>query len=136
LFVRQKFQKSKGGVELGKIYAIDFDGTLCKRKYPKIGDEIPENIDFVKQLAEDGHELILWTCREGDYLQDAVDWCKERGLEFDAINENLSRITDKYGNDCRKVFADYYIDDKNYSIPVDTEKTRQRLLKKIDSMII
>lgn len=98
---------------MSKIYAIDFDGTLCKSKFPDIGEPIPSAIEYVKQLKEDGHKLILWTCRVGKNLDDAVKWCKEQGIEFDAVNENLQEVIDEYGGDSRKVTADYYIDDKN-----------------------
>lgn len=131
----QEFLKSKGGIDLGAIYAIDFDGVLCEKKYPKIGAEITGNIDFVKQLAADGNTLILWTCREGQVLDDAINWCDERDLKFDAVNENLERTVSKYGTNSRKVFADYYVDDKNYSIQIDDSNTRKKLLKKIDSII-
>jgi hypothetical protein len=128
--VRQKIQKRKGGVKMGKIYAIDFDGILCKGMYPKIGKEIPENIEFVKQLMENEEQIILWTCREGDLLKKAVDWCTKRDLKFDAVNKNLSSTIEKYGNDCRKIYADYYIDDKNFSIE-QYNSERKKLLKKI-----
>lgn len=55
--------------------AIDFDGTIVEHKYPKIGDEIPFATDTLKMLIKDGHRLILWSVREGDLLQEAVDWC-------------------------------------------------------------
>ena len=32
---------------------------------------------------------------------------------FDAVNENLPERIALYNNDCRKIGADYYIDDKN-----------------------
>lgn len=96
-----------------EIYAIDFDGTLCIDKYPNIG----KAKNLVKQLIEYKQEhdvkYILWTCRCGEYLDKAVEWCKERGLYFDAINENLPEMIEMYGNDSRKIFADKYIDDKS-----------------------
>ena len=95
------------------IYAIDFDGTLCINEYPNIGQPIYKTIIFCKERKADGHKLILWTCRSGKYLDEAVAWCKEQGLTFDAVNENLPEMIELFDNDCRKVFADYYIDDKN-----------------------
>lgn len=59
-----------------------------------------------------GDKLILWTCRRGVYLAQAVKWCKNKGLEFDAINKNLPESIETYNGDTRKVFADIYIDDK------------------------
>jgi hypothetical protein len=95
------------------IYAIDFDGTLCINEYPNIGLPINKTIIFCKERKAEGHKLILWTCRSGKYLDEAVAWCKEQGLTFDAVNENLPEMIELFDNDCRKVFADYYIDDKN-----------------------
>lgn len=95
------------------IYAIDFDGTLCEDKFPKIGDPIEKTINLVKFLKQCGHELILWTCRNGESLEDAVKWCKEHDLEFDAVNKNLDRIIKEWGGDTRKIYCDYYLDDKN-----------------------
>lgn len=94
------------------IVAVDFDGTLCDNNYPKAGKEHWRLIHALQELRIEGKiDLILWTCRNGKDLDFAVDWCKERGLIFDAVNENLPRIIKKYGGDNRKVSADIYIDD-------------------------
>lgn len=61
-----------------------------------------------------GDKLILWTCREGDALQMAVDWCEEQGLYFDAVNANLPDVIAFFGNDSRKISCDLYIDDKSW----------------------
>jgi len=97
---------------------VDFDGTLCQSKYPFIGEPIQEVIDYVKNLAENGNQLILWTCRVGDKLDEAVEWCKKQGIEFDSINENLQSAIDEWGSDTRKISAYRYIDDK--AIDVDS----------------
>lgn len=96
-----------------KIYAVDFDGTLCESMYPAIGDPKAEVVKYVRRKKAEGHKIILWTNRVGERLDEAVVWCKERGLEFDAINENLPEIIEAFGVDTRKVFANYYIDDRN-----------------------
>ena len=95
------------------IYAVDFDGTLCEEKWPGIGKPNTRLIDFLKQEQKNGNKLILWTMREGDYLQEALDWCEGLGLIFDAVNDNLQSQKDLYGNNPRKISADYYIDDHN-----------------------
>lgn len=91
--------------------AIDFDGTIVEHKYPEIGRPIPFAIETLLQLQKDNHKLILWTVREGDLLQEAVDYCEERGLYFYAINENY------HGEDrsraARKLGVDMFIDDRN-----------------------
>lgn len=98
------------------IFAIDFDGTLVEDNYPSIGKPRTEVIKYVKALKKRGHELILYTCRNKTALDEAVTWCNEQGLKFDAINENLDRVKALYGGDTRKVYADYYLDDKAISI--------------------
>ena len=70
---------------------------------------------MLQELKVEGKiDLILWTCREEENLQFAVDWCKERGLIFDAVNENLPRVIEKYHGDTRKVSANVYIDDLGF----------------------
>lgn len=93
--------------------AVDFDGTIVEHKYPKIGREIPFAFQTLKQLYQDGHELVLWTYRVGDELQEAVDYCSRNGITFYAINKNYpEEVFDK--NISRKIIADIYIDDRNY----------------------
>lgn len=95
------------------IVAVDFDGTLCENAYPEIGKPKMEVIEAIKEYKGYGWKIILWTCRNYDALDQAVEWCKQHGLEFDAINTNLPEVQETYGGDTRKVFADVYIDDKN-----------------------
>jgi len=94
------------------IYAIDFDGCLCADAWPEIGKPNVALIGSLLRAKNRGDKLILWTCREGDKLREAVEWCKAQGLEFDAVNANLPEMTAHYGNDSRKIGADIYIDDK------------------------
>ena len=99
-----------------KIIAVDFDGTLCDSNYPDLGEPIQPVIDrlLIEQL--NGAKIILWTCREGQLLADAVKWCYEHGITFDAINENLPEEVGKWGTMPRKIGADIYIDDKAVNI--------------------
>jgi hypothetical protein len=98
------------------IFAIDFDGTLCEDKYPEIGAPKQAIIDKCKELKREGNHLILNTCRVGSKLKEALKWCSDQGLEFDTVNENLVERVLSYENDCRKIGADFYIDDKNLSL--------------------
>lgn len=95
-----------------QILAVDFDGCLCESKWPEIGAPNTRLIERLKRRVKQGDKLILWTCREGKQLDEAVEWCKAHGLEFDAVNVNLPEMNALYGNDSRKIGADYYIDDK------------------------
>ena len=94
--------------------AVDFDGTIVTHEYPKIGREIPFAIETLKMLIRDQHRLILWSVREGELLQEAVDWCKERGVEFWAVNKDYPEESYENNNHfSRKLKADYFIDDRN-----------------------
>lgn len=95
------------------VIAIDFDGCLCQDDYPEIGKPNEDVIEQAKRLRRNGACLILWTCRAGAELDAAVEACRGWGLEFDAINENPQFRIDLYGNDCRKVGADEYWDDRS-----------------------
>ncbi len=101
-----------------KIIAIDFDGCLVESQWPLIGR--PREEVFKAALAEkaQGSALILWTCRTGKYLDDAVEFCRAHGLEFDAVNDNLPETVAAYGgSNCRKIVADEYWDDCAKLIP-------------------
>lgn len=93
--------------------AVDFDGTIVEHEYPKIGKPIPFAIDVLKKLQyEEHHMLILWTVRAGTLLDEAVEYCKNKGLEFYAVNKNFPEETLEPGIS-RKIVADIYIDDRN-----------------------
>ena len=64
------------------IIAVDFDGTIVEHAYPKIGKERPFATATLRQLLKDGHLLVLWSVREGKLLEEAAEWCKERGIVF------------------------------------------------------
>lgn len=94
------------------IYAVDFDGTLCTNAWPGIGEPNLKLIDDLRLLRVCGHKVILWTCREGMSLVDAIVWCADHGLFFDTVNDNLETIKEEFGGNSRKIVADFYIDDK------------------------
>lgn len=111
--------------------AVDFDGTLVANKYPNIGEPLQgfaftkTLIDELKLLRANGHKVILWTCRSGLLLKEAVSFCKEQGLEFDAINDNLEEDKEFWKDSiewsidngkARKIYADIYIDDRALSV--------------------
>lgn len=96
------------------VIAVDFDGTIVEHKYPAIGREIPFAIETLKRLASDRHKLILWSVREGRLLDEAVEFCRERGLEFYAINRDYPEEEREQNNHfSRKLKADLFIDDRN-----------------------
>lgn len=99
------------------IVAVDFDGILCKDAFPKIGEPNYEVVSFVRELIDDGHEVILWTCRVDERLVEAVKWCHDRGVHFCAVNDNApsnkAKYEKEYPHGTRKVYADVYLDDKS-----------------------
>lgn len=109
--------------------AVDFDGTLCTEEYPNIGLPKPTVIKLVKDAKKAGHNLILYTCREGKLLEQAIEWCSNFGLEFDAVNANLDDRIKEFKNDPRKLGADIYLDDKAYNPEEDLEFVRKYLLQ-------
>ena len=109
--------------------AVDFDDTLVTDNYPDVGEIIFENWKKVLKAKEAGAKIVLWTCRTDEPLKKAVEFCKEHGLVFDAVNENIEEAKKFYNNDPRKIFADEYWDDRSignfckYNYPL-TEKDR------------
>jgi len=95
------------------IIAVDFDGTIVEHEYPQIGKEIPFAIETLKKLQEDQHRLILWSVREGRLLEEAVEFCRERGLEFYAANKDFPEEHGRGKGYSRKLKADLFIDDLN-----------------------
>ena len=93
--------------------AVDFDGTIVEHRYPEIGREIPFAVDTLKMLARDGHRLILWSVREGRLLDEAVAWCRERGLEFYAVNKDYPEEERSHDHYSRKLKVELFIDDRN-----------------------
>lgn len=104
------------------IIAVDFDGTLCENKWPEIGEPNKELIAYLKKLQEAGDKLVLWTCRVGEILDNAVAWSAGQGIIFDAVNENLPEVVSSFGTDTRKIFANEYIDDRNFTFLPQTER--------------
>jgi len=95
------------------VIAVDFDGTIVTHEYPKIGKEIPFAIETLKKLQEHpDYLLILWTVREGKELEEAVEYCRIKGLEFYAVNKNYPEESSDQPEP-RKPKADLFIDDRN-----------------------
>jgi hydroxymethylpyrimidine pyrophosphatase-like HAD family hydrolase len=98
--------------ENSKIIAVDFDGTVVEHKYPAIGKEMLFAFATLKALQQKGHKLILWTFRAGRPLEEAVEYCKSKGIEFYAVNKNYpEEVFDE--SISRKINADIFIDDRN-----------------------
>lgn len=103
-----------------RYIGVDFDGTIVDHvPYPKIGELRPNAISTLRYLKESGYVLVLWTCRTGNDLKEALNFLKENGFEFEHVNENPKELQEMYDNDPRKLGVDVFIDDKNFSIMAD-----------------
>ena len=92
--------------------AIDFDGTIVEHEYPKIGKDKLFAFETLRELQKHGALLILWTIRVGKELDEALEYCRNKGIEFYAVNKNYPE--EEFENSVsRKINADVYIDDKN-----------------------
>lgn len=94
------------------IIAIDFDGTICRDQYPDIGGLQPYAKDTINKLYDEGHYIIIWTCRENALLLDAINWLLDNGVRFHRVNAHNPDNIERYGGNTRKVSADMYIDDR------------------------
>ena len=95
-----------------QIIAVDFDGTLCENKWPEIGEPNETLIRYLQERQLGGDKLVLWTCRTGQCLSDAVSWCLDKGLDFDAVNSNVIEVRNIFTTEGAKIYADIYIDDR------------------------
>ena len=96
------------------VIAVDFDGTIVEHRYPAIGEERPFAVETLKMLIRDHHKLILWSVREGELLDEAIQWCRARGVEFYAVNRDYPEEDPRHNQHfSRKLKADYFIDDRN-----------------------
>ena len=99
------------------IVAIDYDGTMTRSmSYPDVGELRDCLVELVKELKQNGVVTILWTCRAGKDLDDAVTYLKSKGVEFDYINEGYPPNVEAYKEIglSPKIGADIYYDDKNF----------------------
>lgn len=90
------------------IIAVDYDGTL----------EIDKTINMIlvsklKNKQQNGDIIILWTCRQGGRLIEALKNLRKVGFVPNLVNENVPWMVKRFGYNPRKIYADLYIDDKN-----------------------
>jgi len=111
------------------IVAVDFDGTLVDHVYPEIGKPVEGAFDWLRRFKEAGAFLILYTMRadergsksiamfpgERKFLSEAVEFCREQGIEFDALNRNPTQ--DEWTSS-PKAYAHIYLDDAAFGCPL------------------
>lgn len=94
---------------------IDFDGTIVRHEYPDLGIPNEGAIEYLKQFQAAGAKLILWTMRDGEALEQAVKYCKDNGVVFDAVNKGIG---DRNWTQSPKAHCNLYIDDAAYGCPL------------------
>jgi len=94
------------------VIAIDFDGTIAEASFPEVGDLRAGAKEHIQMLYSDGHYIIINTCRSGKMEGYAEDFLRENDIPFHLINSNLPELIVEFQQDCRKISADIYIDDK------------------------
>jgi hydroxymethylpyrimidine pyrophosphatase-like HAD family hydrolase len=108
-----------------KVIAIDFDGTITTDSpYPITGELRPEAVEVIKKLQQK-YVCCLWTCRVGEYLQEALELLEAAGITFNYINCSPH---DRTISKPRKIIADYYIDDRIPGYTVDWKQIEKLLL--------
>ena len=112
------------------IIAVDFDNTIARTTFPEIHGEIAGAIGALNHFQRAGHTVILWTCREGKYLDEAIRWLAERGFSPDCVNCHSDKQIAEWGTDPRKIGADIYIDDRNALCKIDWKRLEQFVKEK------
>jgi hypothetical protein len=99
------------------VLAIDFDGTAVTHDYPRVGKDIG-SAPVLKELVQNGHQLILWTMRSGKELEDAVNWFAENDIPLYGVQRNPSQDT---WTNSPKCYAQIYIDDAALGCPLKVD---------------
>lgn len=114
------------------ILAIDFDGTIAELAWPKVGALKKDADVYINMLYNEGHTIIINTCRTGKYEGMAQDFLKKHGIKYHYINSNDPELIKLYKQDCRKISADIYIDDKCLmGLPKTWNKIYKLIVEKI-----
>lgn len=97
-----------------KCIAVDFDGTVVEHMYPKVGQDVPHAERVLKRLVPE-YNIILFTMRSGNELNEAVLWFVNKDIPLFGINVNP---TQKNWTASPKAFAQIYIDDAALGCPL------------------
>jgi hypothetical protein len=112
--------------------SIDYDDTIVYQDFPNTGTIKPNAKEVINRLYDEGHHILIWTCRAFERVQTAKDYLIECGVRFHLINENLPSNIEQYGGDTRKMSADIYIDDRQLGgIPDDWLEIEKMIRKDI-----
>jgi hypothetical protein len=99
------------------LLAIDFDLTIANSQpFPKIQGLKKGAKKYINKLVNEGYHITIWTCRtdceKGNHLSEALSFLNGEGVMYHSANKNYEPLNKCFGNDCRKISADFYVDDK------------------------
>jgi len=113
------------------IFAIDFDGTIVEHKYPDIGNILPKAKETINWLYDQGHTIIIWTCRyTREDLNSMEQFLNYNKIKFHKINENADEIQKGSFNPTPKIYANIYLDDRGLMFIPDWKLIRAILEKR------
>tara|TARA_B100000686_G_C16179964_1_gene660475 strand:+ start:210 stop:596 length:387 start_codon:yes stop_codon:yes gene_type:complete len=115
-------------------FAVDFDGCITEYKFPEIGEQTnlqKKFLNVLNKLQIKGHKIILWTSRGEPALSEAIEWCKQNGLIFDA--HQVNPFFKKVSGPSPKIVADFYIDDK--ALEFGDKKSREKTIKFLEDFL-
>lgn len=104
------------------IIAVDFDGTCVDHRYPDVGLDVPHAVDVLQELVAAGHQLIIWTMRDGHYLEAAEAWYRHHNIPYLGANRNPRQDW----STSPKAYAQIYIDDAALGCPLATHPVAAR----------
>lgn len=117
------------------VVAVDFDGVVVEEKFPEIGPLLPGAKETISWLYRSGNWVVINSCRAGEEERAMIDFLKGQGIPYHAVNANLPHRIEHFGNDCRKIGADIYIDDHSiFADEIDWRDIRMRLERKISGL--
>lgn len=111
-----------------RIVAVDFDGTCVTHAYPEVGQEIGA-APVLRELADNGHRLILFTMRSGETLLDAINWFASHNIPLFGVNHNPEQAS---WTSSPKPYAHIYIDDAALGCPLTSNLHRPQARKYCD----
>lgn len=98
----------------GDAIAVDFDGTCVTHEYPKVGRFIGAQ-KVLSRIVREGGQLILWTMRSGQQLEEAVAWFADNKLTLTGVQRNPDQ---NRWTSSPKAYAKIYIDDAGLGAPL------------------
>lgn len=98
---------------------VDFDGTVIEDCYPFVtGNPVPMAIETLKEMNANGIKIIVWTMRPSSHKEAVMQFFEKHGVEI--YNYNCHDTQHKW-TDSPKAYADYFIDDRNVGIPLNSK---------------